>query len=63
MKKAIYYKGEDFGVTFEIKDVPDDYKDKLPNLSYNLFTKSGHFPFLEEQELFDTKLIEWIHNQ
>lgn len=38
----------------------DDYKDKLPNLSYNLFEKSGHFPMLEEQELFDMKLIEWI---
>ena len=38
----------------------DDYKDKLPNLSYNLFEKSGHFPMLEEQELFDKKLIEWI---
>lgn len=38
----------------------DDYKDKLPNLSYNLFEKSGHYPQLEEQELFDKKLIEWI---
>ncbi len=41
----------------------DDYKDKLPNLSYNLFEKSGHFPMLEEQKLFDKKLIEWISNQ
>jgi len=38
----------------------DDEKNKLPNLSYNLFEKSGHWPFLEEQELFDTKLIDWI---
>jgi proline iminopeptidase len=29
----------------------DDYKDKLPNLSYNLFEKSGHYPMHEEQEL------------
>jgi pimeloyl-ACP methyl ester carboxylesterase len=28
--------------------------------SYNLFEKSGHFPMVEEQELFDKKLIEWI---
>ena len=41
----------------------DDYKDKLPNLSYNLFEKSGHYPMLEEQELFDKKLIEWISSQ
>lgn len=38
----------------------DDRKDVLPNLSYNLFEKSGHFPMVEEQELFDRKLIEWL---
>lgn len=38
----------------------DDEREKLPNLSYNLFEKSGHYPMLEEQELFDKKLIEWI---
>jgi len=38
----------------------DDRKDVLPNLSYNLFKKSGHFPMVEEQELFDQKLTEWI---
>ena len=38
----------------------DDRKDVLPNLSYNLFEKSGHFPMVEEQELFDQKLTEWI---
>ena len=38
----------------------DDRKDVLPNLSYNLFEKSGHFPMVEERELFDKKLIEWI---
>ncbi len=38
----------------------DNRKDVLPNLSYNLFEKSGHFPMVEEQELFDKKLIEWI---
>jgi len=38
----------------------DDRKNVLPNLSYNLFERSGHFPMVEEQELFDKKLIEWI---
>jgi proline iminopeptidase len=38
----------------------DDRKDVLPNLSCNLFEKSGHFPMVEEQELFDKKLIQWI---
>ena len=38
----------------------DDRKDVLPHLSYNLFEKSGHFPMVEERELFDKKLIEWI---
>ena len=41
----------------------DDRKNVLPNLSYNLFEKSGHFPMVEEQELFDKKLIEWIKGQ
>ena len=41
----------------------DNRKDVLPNLSYNLFEKSGHFPMVEEQELFDKKLIEWINGQ
>lgn len=38
----------------------DERKGDLPNLSYNLFEKSGHFPMVEEQGLFDKKLIEWI---
>jgi proline iminopeptidase len=38
----------------------DGVKDKFPNLSYNLFEKSGHTPQLEEQELFDQKLLDWI---
>ena len=44
-------------------DVKEKLKDKLPNLSYNLFEKSGHYPMLEEQALFDKKLIAWIKNQ
>jgi len=38
----------------------DDEKERLQNLSVNLFEKSGHWAFLEEQELFDKKLIEWV---
>lgn len=38
----------------------DPMKDKFSDLSYNLFEKSGHFPMLEEQELFDQKLTDWI---
>ncbi len=38
----------------------DDEKEKFKNLSYNVFEKSGHYPMLEEQELFDKKLIDWI---
>jgi proline iminopeptidase len=41
----------------------DDRKGVLPNLSYNLFEKSGHFPMVEEQELFDKKLIDWIKSR
>lgn len=38
----------------------DGIKEKFPNLSYNLFEKSGHWSFLEEQELYDKRLIEWV---
>ena len=38
----------------------DEFKGKLPSLSYNLFEKSGHYAPLEEQELFDKRLLEWI---
>jgi len=36
-------------------------KDKLPNLTYHLFEKSGHWPMWEEQELFDSMLIDWLN--
>jgi proline iminopeptidase len=38
----------------------DGVKDKFPDLSYNLFEMSGHTPQLEEQELFDQKLLDWL---
>jgi proline iminopeptidase len=38
----------------------DSQKGKLPNLSYNLFEKSGHTPQLEEAALFDQKLLAWL---
>jgi proline iminopeptidase len=41
----------------------DGVKEKLPNLSYNLFEKSGHWAFLEEQELFDKRLLEWVKSK
>lgn len=47
----------DYGVPYYVWD---KRKDSFPNLSYNLFEKSGHYPMLEEQVLFDKKLIEWM---
>lgn len=38
----------------------DEARDLLPNLSYHLFEKSGHFPMFEEHELFDEELIQWL---
>ena len=35
----------------------DNIKEKIPNLSFYEFTKSGHYPMLEEQELFDDLLL------
>jgi proline iminopeptidase len=38
----------------------DNVKDKFQNLSYPVFEKSGHYPMLEEWELFDKKFLDWI---
>jgi len=38
----------------------DGRKDSFPNLSYNLFEKSGHYPMFDEAALFEKKLIEWM---
>lgn len=40
----------------------DNLIENFPNLTYKLFEKSGHWPMLEEQALFDKKIIEWIIN-
>jgi proline iminopeptidase len=40
----------------------DDQKDKIKDLSYNLFERSGHFAFMEEEELFRQKVMAWIEN-
>jgi len=41
----------------------DGRKDSFPNLSYNLFMKSGHYPMFEEPALFDKKLLAWIRKK
>jgi proline iminopeptidase len=38
----------------------NDVRENIPNLDYHLFERSGHYPMLEEETLFDEKLIEWI---
>jgi proline iminopeptidase len=32
----------------------------LDNWTLNIFEKSSHFPMFEEQELFDSKFLEWV---
>ncbi|MHA1986866.1 MAG: alpha/beta fold hydrolase [Promethearchaeota archaeon] len=49
----------DFGVPYYLWD---DYKDRIPDLSYYLFERSGHWPMFEEQSLFDEKLIAWLQH-
>lgn len=42
---------------------PDSWnplRSKFNNLSIYLFERSGHSPFYEEPDLFDTKLLEWL---
>jgi len=38
----------------------DDQKQKLPDLSFHIFERSGHTPQLEESALFDKTLLAWI---
>lgn len=38
----------------------DDYMDVFSDLTLKVFEKCGHNPQLEEQELFDKLLLEWI---
>jgi proline iminopeptidase len=38
----------------------DGIREKFPNLTSNLFQKSGHWAFFEEHEAFDKKLLDWI---
>jgi proline iminopeptidase len=49
----------DFSVPYIIWN---DQKEKIPNLTVNLFELSGHYPFFEEEELYRTKLITWVEN-
>ena len=49
----------DFAVPFHLWD---SEREKIPNLSYHLFDRSGHYPMLEEQELFDQLLLEWLQS-
>lgn len=37
-------------------------RDKFNNLTIRIFEKSSHAPQLEESELFDNELIEWLRN-
>ena len=37
----------------------ENYLDKFPTMTVYHFTKSGHSPQVEEQELFDEQLLDW----
>jgi len=41
----------------------DEEEPALPCLTTELFDKSGHFAMLEEQELFDQRLLEWLSQE
>lgn len=38
----------------------DSVSRKFKNLTISVFEKSGHSPFYEEAELFDSKLLDWL---
>jgi hypothetical protein len=41
----------------------EEPRQKLADLTYNLFERSGHYPMLEEQATFDANLIEWLQER
>jgi len=41
----------------------DGEKEKLQDCTYYLFERSGHHPQIEEQALFDERLIDWIKKE
>ena len=47
----------DYIVPFHLWDAE---RSKIPNLSYHLFERSGHYPMLEEAERFDELLLAWM---
>jgi proline iminopeptidase len=40
----------------------DNVRSRFPTMNYMVFERSGHFPHLEQQELFDQTLLAWIVN-
>lgn len=40
----------------------NDFKSKIPDLSFHVFEKSGHYPLYEEAEQFNKELITWFEN-
>ena len=48
---------DDFAVPFAVWDAE---RHKIPDLSYHLFDRSGHYAMLEEHELFDAALLQWM---
>lgn len=48
----------DYVVPFDLWD--DDARRSLPNLTLEIFERSGHTPQYEEAPFFDRKLIEWL---
>jgi len=39
------------------------YKDRFPRATWALFKQSGHWPMLEEPELFDRRLLHWLKGE
>ena len=40
----------------------DSFKSMIPNLTFHIFEKSGHYAFYEEEELFRKELLKWFEN-
>ncbi len=51
---------DDFAVPYTLWE---SERAKIPNLTYHLFDRSGHYPMLEEADRFDRLLLDWIERE
>ncbi|MBU0650369.1 elongation factor G, partial [bacterium] len=67
-QKAVYYKGDDLGATFDIVDIPDEYKSEVKKYRHDLIEKLAEEDeslmekYLEEKEITEEDIKKAIRH-